>query len=63
MTFIIKRLREQKGWSQQKLAELSGVPRSTLGEIETHKRLPKPEYLAGIARALGVTVEDLYKGG
>jgi transcriptional regulator with XRE-family HTH domain len=30
----IRRLRKQKGWSQQQLAELAGLDRTTLGSIE-----------------------------
>ncbi len=30
----IKRLRKNKGWSQQKLAELSGLDRTTIGSLE-----------------------------
>jgi transcriptional regulator with XRE-family HTH domain len=61
MTLKIKELRLAQGLSQKKLAELAGVPRSTLGEIEIHMRLPRPEYLERIAKALGVPVNDLYR--
>jgi len=30
----IRILRKQKGWSQQKLAELSGLDRATIGALE-----------------------------
>ena len=30
----IRMLRKQKGWSQQKLAELSGLDRTTIGALE-----------------------------
>jgi transcriptional regulator with XRE-family HTH domain len=61
MTLRISELRLARGWSQEKLAELAGVPKSTLGEIEIYKRLPKPEYLERIAEALGVPVDELYR--
>jgi len=59
-TNYIKEYREAKDWSISELAKLSGVPRSTLGEIEIHKRNPKQEHLEQIAAALGITVEELY---
>lgn len=61
MTLRIKELRLAKGWSLKKLADLAGVPRSTLGELEIHMRLPKQEYLERIAKVLGVPVNDLYR--
>ena len=61
MTLRIAELRHAKGWTQKKLAALAGVPKSTLGEIETYHRLPKQEYLERIAKALGVPVSALYK--
>ncbi|MEN6567135.1 MAG: helix-turn-helix transcriptional regulator [Veillonellales bacterium] len=61
MTLRIKELRHARGLSQKKLAELAGVPKSTLGEMENHMLLPKQEYLERIAKVLGVTADDLYK--
>lgn len=57
----IKELRQAKDLSQRELAELAGVPKSTLGEIELYLRLPRPEYLKRIARVLGVSINDLWK--
>lgn len=31
---MIKEFRKQMGWSQQKLSEMTGIPRSTISEIE-----------------------------
>lgn len=31
---MIKEFRKQMGWSQQKLSEMTGVPRSTISECE-----------------------------
>jgi transcriptional regulator with XRE-family HTH domain len=60
MTLRIKELRLAQGLSQKKLAELAGIPKSTLGEIEIHMTLPNPVYLERIAKILGVSVDDLY---
>ena len=59
-TNYIKKYREDKGLSITELAKLSGVPRSTLGDIEIHKRNPRSDYMEQIAAALGITVEQLY---
>lgn len=56
----IKELRVKKGLSQRKLAELAAIPKTNLGDIETHKKLPRQDELEKIARALGVSVDELY---
>ncbi|TCL40033.1 DNA-binding XRE family transcriptional regulator [Anaerospora hongkongensis] len=57
----IKRLRVEKGWSQQRLANEAGVPRSSLADLETRKTLPShKDQLERIAKALGVSIDDLY---
>lgn len=60
MTLRIKELRMQQKMSQRKLAELSGVPKTNVGDIETYKKLPRLDELEKIAKALGVNVDDLY---
>lgn len=63
----IKRLREDRGWSQGRLARevcrlagVSGEPigRQEISRYETGKRTPR-EWLPFLAQALGVEVEDL----
>ena len=46
--------------SQNQLAKLAGVPKSTVGEIENHKMKGNLETLDKIARALGIAREELY---
>lgn len=58
----IKWLRKEKGWSQQRLASESGVPRSSIADLETRRTLPShKEQLEKIANALGVSINDLYR--
>jgi len=45
---------------QADLAKLANVPKSTLGEIERHKMRGNPETLDAIAKALGISREELY---
>jgi DNA-binding XRE family transcriptional regulator len=54
----IKRLRQQRGVSQEQLAEEAGVGRITLSRIETgHEQSPRFDTLERIAKALGVGME------
>lgn len=56
----IKRLRQQRGYSQERLGEEAGVSRITLSRIETgHEQSPRFDTLERIARALGVGMEEM----
>ena len=55
----MKRIRKAKGLTLQELADLSGVGRSTIGNIETGRFGGGQESLEPLARALGVTVQEL----
>ena len=50
--------RTARGWSQQELANRVGVRQNTIAAIETGATT-RTKYLADIARALGVTVDEL----
>jgi transcriptional regulator with XRE-family HTH domain len=59
---VVKKLREEKGLSQEKLARLADVSNNTIVNIEAGKQLnPTIETLMKITKALGVSVEDLIK--
>ena len=59
----IKALREGKGWTQNHLAEVAEVPQPTIWRLEKGLiRNPKMELLTKLARALGVTVDELAGG-
>lgn len=55
----LRQLRKAKGHSLERLAELSGVSRAMLGQIETGKSTPTVSLLWRIADALGVPVKTL----
>ena len=58
----VKRLREEAGLSQEKLARLADVSNNTLINIEAGKQgNPTIETLKKIARALNTPIEDLIK--
>ncbi len=55
----LRRLRKYQGHSLERLAELSGVSRAMLGQIETGKSVPTVSLLWKVADALGVPVSNL----
>ncbi len=59
----IRRLREEKGWSQAKLGVESGLGPSGISQIETGRRNPSAASLQRIAEALGLEVRDLFPLG
>jgi transcriptional regulator with XRE-family HTH domain len=57
----LRELREERGFSQYSLAQESGVGRSTIAALETGERGAHPSTMRALARALEVTVPDLYR--
>ncbi|MGC4066104.1 MAG: helix-turn-helix transcriptional regulator [Polyangiaceae bacterium] len=55
----LRRLRESRGWSQQQLADASGVPRPTIANLEGGDGNPTLSVMMRIAGALGATIEQL----
>jgi transcriptional regulator with XRE-family HTH domain len=55
----IKEIREKKNLMQKELAELAGISRPFLHDLENNRRGAKPETYQRIAEALGVTVAEL----
>lgn len=56
----IKKLRERKGLSQEKLARLADVSNNTIVNIESGKQTnPTIETVSKIAKALDVSIEEL----
>lgn len=55
----VKKLRTDRGWSLEELAAASGVSRSMLSEIEREKANPTLTVAFRIARAFGLTLQEL----
>ena len=55
----VKKLRGERGWSLEELASVSGVSRSMLSEIEREKANPTLTVTFRIARAFGLTLQEL----
>lgn len=60
MRILLNKLRNERGITLIRLAELSGVSKSTLNNIENGKTSPTIDQMEKIANALGVKIEELY---
>lgn len=59
---MVKELAKQRGLQQKQLAEQSGVNVTVLGRYwNNHTGMVSLDVLARIARALGVSVKDLFE--
>lgn len=52
-------LRKERGYSQQKLADIANVEQSTIKRIELVQLAPTLDLLITLSRALGLEVRDL----
>ena len=62
LTFVsgrIKSLRKSKGFTQEELAQRTGLPQSHISKLENGKHSPSAMTLEKIARALGVPTAEL----
>jgi transcriptional regulator with XRE-family HTH domain len=58
----LRQIRERKGWTQNHLAEVSGVPQPSIWRLEKGLILnPKTSLLRKLAEALGVTMDYLIR--
>ncbi len=57
----VRRIREGKGWSQEKLAELAELDRTYISGIERGLRNPTVAVVQRIADAFGVPAPDLLR--
>ncbi len=55
----VKQLREARGFTQEQMARLSGIPRATWGHLESGAANPTLAVLDKVATALQVPIEEL----
>lgn len=56
----LKVLRAERDWTQAELAEIVGVSRKTINTIERGVFVPSTVLALKLARAFGVSVEDVF---
>lgn len=57
----VRMLRQARGLSQEKLAELAGLHRTYISSVELGKRNVSLLNIQALANALGVSVEEFFK--
>lgn len=57
----IRQERDRRDWTQQRLADATGIDRDKIGKIETGARKVNSTELVLISRALQVPVQDLLR--
>ncbi len=58
----VRRLRKERGLTQERLAELADLHMTDIARIETLRRDPGVKVIAKIARGLGVPASELLNG-
>ena len=56
----IQKLRNEKGYTQQKLSEMIGISNNYLSDIERGKSFPKSDKLVAIASALDCSADEIF---
>ncbi|HYP33828.1 MAG TPA: helix-turn-helix transcriptional regulator [Burkholderiaceae bacterium] len=56
----VRELRAERGWSQTELGERLGVSRQTVNAIENERYDPSLPLAFLIARAFGLTIEQIF---
>lgn len=57
----IQRRRTEKGWSQEYLAEITGLHRTYISQLERGLKSPSVRVLSHITTGLGVTMSEFLK--
>lgn len=55
----VRRLREEKGWSQEDYADRAGIHRTYVSDIERGRRNPTVTVVEKLAGPLGVSAAEL----
>jgi len=56
---VVKQIREERGWSQEVLADKADLNRSYVGEVERGTAMPSLSTVAKLATALEVSASTL----
>jgi len=58
----VRQLRKKRNWSQEKLAEMSGMHWTYIGQVERGERNLTLQSIQSIARALRMKIANLFDG-
>ena len=58
-SLVLRQLREERGWSQEQMAERAGLNRSYLGEVERGRATPSLVTISKLAGALEIQLSSL----
>ena len=58
----LKQLREERGWSQERVAHESGLNPSHVAKIERTEREPGVRSISKLSKALGISAAELFDG-
>ena len=56
----VKALRQQKGWTQQQLADAVGVSRQSINSIECNRYVPSLALALTFARVFGCSTDEIF---
>ena len=59
--YALKKLRNERGFSQEKLALISGFHRTYISLLERGEKSPSLNTLEKLSQALGITLEEFVK--
>ena len=57
----VKELRLARGWTQQQLADATGVTRQSINSIECDRYVPSLPLALTFARVFGCSTDDIFK--
>ena len=57
---LVRQLRQEKGLSQERLAEMCGMHRNYVGAVERAERTPSIVAADELAKALGTTLSSIF---
>jgi transcriptional regulator with XRE-family HTH domain len=58
-SMVLRQLREERGWSQEQLAERADLNRSYLGEVERGRAVPSIVTVSKLAGALQIRLSSM----
>jgi XRE family transcriptional regulator, regulator of sulfur utilization len=58
-SMVLRQLREERGWSQEQLAERADLNRSYLGEVERGSAVPSIVTVSKLAGALDIRLSSM----